>query len=167
MSPAQKLAALRPQLLSFAVRRLQNRERAEDAVQETLLAALEGLERFAGASSLNTWVTGILKHKITDTMRASRREEPIDVDDHAGLPGSDPEEHFARSRFFETLERSLKRLPEAAVHVFMLRAVMECDTGEVCERLAISPANCWVMLHRARSRLRDCPELRGLAADAL
>lgn len=167
MSPAQELAALRPQLFRFAMLRLHSREQAEDAVQEALLAALEGIDRFSGASSLNTWVTGILKHKIADTMRASGREEPIDADHHAGLPGSDPEEHFARSRFFEILERSLKRLPEAAVHVFMLRAVMECDTGEVCERLAISQANCWVTLHRARSRLRECPEIRGLAADAL
>lgn len=147
--------------------RLQNRERAEDAVQETLLAALEGIDRYGGASSLATWVTGILKHKITDTMRVSGREEPIDADDHAGLPGSDPEAHFARSRFFEVLERGLKRLPEAAARVFVMRAVMERDTDEVCEQLAISPANCWVMLHRARSRLRSCPEIRRLAADAI
>lgn len=166
MSPVHELASLRPKLLKFAMLRLQNRERAEDAVQETLLAALEGIDRFTGASSLGTWTTGILKHKIADAMRGSGREEPIDVD-HAGLPGSDPDEHFARSRFFEVLERSLKRLPEAAARVFVMRAVLESDTDEVCEQLAISPANCWVMLHRARRRLRECPEIRGLAADAV
>lgn len=166
MNHAQELVCLRPKLLRFAMLRLQNREQAEDAVQETLLAALEGADRFTGASSLGTWVTGILKHKIGDCMRASGREVPIDMD-HEGLPGSDPEEGLARSRFVEILERSLKRLPEAAARVFMMRAVMECDTDEICEQLAISRANCWVMMHRARSRLRDCPEIRGLAADAV
>ncbi len=161
-----ELAELRPRLLKFAQSRLRNIDLAEDAVQETLLAALEGLHRFAGDSSLGTWTGGILKHKIADRMRALGREQLTEMAD-APLPGSDPEESFVRSRFFETLERGLKRLPENTARAFVLREVMGFETGEVCNQLAISAANCWVMMHRARTRLRECPEIRGLSADAL
>lgn len=146
--------------------RLRNREQAEDAVQDALLAALEGMARFSGASSLRTWVGSILKHKIVDRMRASGRQEPLDEGDLV-LAASDPEEGFVRHRFLETVERSLGRLPANAARVFVLREVMGLDTGEVCEQLAISASNCWVMLHRARRRLQACPDIRGLAADAL
>jgi RNA polymerase sigma-70 factor (ECF subfamily) len=75
---AEELGLLRPQLLRFAMLRLRNAEEAEDVVQETLLAALEGIGRFRGGSSLRTWVTGILQHKIVDRMRAAAREEPLE-----------------------------------------------------------------------------------------
>src|SRR5688500_12166633 len=85
MNPAsQELGRFRPQLLSFAMRRLRNRDQAEDAVQETLLAAVESIERFGGGSSLGTWLIGILKHKIVDALRASSREEPLDYDEDVG-----------------------------------------------------------------------------------
>lgn len=146
--------------------RLRNRDQAEDAVQETLLAALEGLDGFAGDSSLRTWVNGILRHKIVDRIRASCREELLDPEEVA-FPGGDPQEGFARCRFFEGFERSLARLPENVARVFVLREVLGMDTEEICCQLAISSSNCWVMLHRARLRLRECPEMQGLAADAL
>src|SRR5919106_6579407 len=97
MSPAtsQELGRFRPQLVSFAMRRLRNRDQAEDAVQETLLAALEDMGRFEGGSALGTWLIGILKHKIVDAMRTTAREAPLEDEEHV-LPGSDPEERLAR-----------------------------------------------------------------------
>lgn len=151
-SHAQELAGLRPWMLGFARQRLRSREDAEDAVQETLLAALEGVERFSGASSLRTWVGGILKHKIADRMRVHGRDEPLDAEPE--LPGSDPEGRLAQRRFFEALEASLGRLPERGARVFILREVMGFEPAEVCERLAISLPSCWVSLHRAKARLR-------------
>ena len=56
----RELAALRPQLLRVARLQLRNDAWAEDAVSETLIAALEGRERFSGQSQLSTWVVGIL-----------------------------------------------------------------------------------------------------------
>lgn len=162
----EELARLRPRLMSYAMLRLRNRDLAEDAVQETLVAALQGIERFAGASSLHTWLTGILKHKIADNMRAGGHGESLDREAGA-LPDSDPEEILLRRQFFETLERSLERLPARAVSVFILREVMGMETREICEQLAISPSNCWVSLHRARRKLRQCSEMRRLAADAI
>jgi RNA polymerase sigma factor (sigma-70 family) len=163
---AEELVQLRPQLVKFAMLRLRNAEEAEDAVQEALLAALEGIGRFRGGSSLRTWVTGILQHKIVDRMRAAAREEPLDYQETL-LSGSNPEHGLVRGRVLDAFERGLQRVPASAARVFVLREVMGMDTSEVCRALAISASNCWVMHHRVRMRLRACPEIRGLAADAI
>lgn len=160
MGSTHEVGELRARLLRFALRRLRDRHRAEDAVQEALVAALEGMERFGGGSSFGTWVTGILKHKIADALRAGAREEPLDYD---ALVSDDhePEQGCARRRLLDAVDARLKRLPACAARVFVLREVMGMDTAEVCRELSISRANCWVMSHRARLRLR------ALAADAL
>ncbi|MGZ8203895.1 MAG: sigma factor, partial [Burkholderiales bacterium] len=54
----------RPYLVRYALLQLRDASAAEDVVQETLLAALQAAERFGGRSSVRTWLTGILKHKI-------------------------------------------------------------------------------------------------------
>ena len=53
-------------LMRYALLQLRHQTAAEDAVQETLLAAVEGGARFSGKSSVKTWLTGILKHKIIE-----------------------------------------------------------------------------------------------------
>jgi RNA polymerase sigma-70 factor (ECF subfamily) len=160
VSPLQELGKLRPQLLRFALRRLRDRDQAEDVVQDTLLAALEGMERFAGGSSRRTWLTGILKHKMADALRAASKHEALDYD---ALVSHDdgPDERLARRRLLGLLDAGLKRLPACAARVFVMREAMGMDTAEVCRELSISAANCWVMSHRVRMRLRS------LAADAL
>jgi len=67
----------RSYLLKHARLQLRNPVQAEDLVQETLLAGLEGAARFSGKSSVRTWLTGILKHKIIDQFRLSSREQPL------------------------------------------------------------------------------------------
>src|SRR5260221_10670742 len=76
----------RPYLMRYASLQLRNRQAAEDAVQDTLVAALAGEAGFAGRSNLRTWLTGILKHKIIDAIRKSAREATL-------MPaGADPSE---------------------------------------------------------------------------
>jgi RNA polymerase sigma-70 factor (ECF subfamily) len=162
----QEIGRLRPDLLKFAMLQLRNAAHAEDAVQDALVAAIEGIGTFARGSSLRTWVTGILKHKIVDSMRVSSREESLDYDEHL-LQGSDPEDELARRRLLHAVDAGLKQLPSCAARVFVLREVMGMDTAEVCRELSISSSNCWVMHHRVRMRLRACPTIRGLAANAL
>src|SRR3989338_7864805 len=65
-------------LYAYALTRLRNPSVAEDVVQETLLAALQSRERFAGQSSERTWLIGILKHKIADHFRRTSREQPAE-----------------------------------------------------------------------------------------
>src|SRR3954465_4314075 len=69
--------AERTYLLRYASLQLRDRAAAEDAVQDTLLAALAGESGFAGRSNLRTWLTGILKHKIIDAVRKQAREATL------------------------------------------------------------------------------------------
>src|SRR6185437_11319917 len=64
-------------LLRVAVLQLRDNELAEDVVQDTLVAALQGAQGFSGRSSLKTWLTGILKHKIVDAIRRRTREPSV------------------------------------------------------------------------------------------
>jgi len=167
----QALAKHRPQLLKYALRELRDAAIAEDVVQETLLAALQGIERFRGGAALRTWLTGILKHKIADHYRRGRREIPLADDDDAldaqdpergeragaAAPADwgDPEAAFAQERFFEVLERGLARLPTQTARAFHMREVQGLSTDEICQALGITPAHCAVLLYRARMALRD------------
>jgi RNA polymerase sigma-70 factor (ECF subfamily) len=169
----------RPYLLRYASLQLRNPALAEDAVQETLLAALEGRDRFSGLSSPRTWLTGILKHKIIDHLRRSGREQPLGGDNDerteteiidalfAGdghwreFPADwgSPAKALENSRFWKAFELCLQRLPARTARVFTMREVMEMSTDDICQELEISTTNCWVMLHRARLTLRECLEM--------
>ena len=174
----QDLQQQRPYLLRYAMLHLRDRELAEDVVQETLLAALEGRAGFSGNSSHRTWLTGILKHKIIDLMRRRSRERPLtssecesDADAIDALfkqdghwqqfPASwgDPERALEDKEFREIFEKCSQRMPERTARVFMMREVMELTTEEICKELSITPTNLWVMLHRARLSLRECLEV--------
>jgi len=168
----------RSYLLKYARLQLRNPVQAEDLVQETLLAGLEGAARFSGKSSVRTWLTGILKHKIIDQFRRSNREQPLagpgderseaDIIDALFVPDGhwqqrpsqwgNPEQSFENQRFWAAFEECVRRLPERAARAFTMREVMELSTEEICQELAITPTNCWVMLHRARLLLRECLE---------
>ena len=173
-----ELEALRPVLVRFAVLQLRNESLAEDVVQETLIAVLEKPDRFAGQSSLRTYVTGILKHKIVDVMRASKREFPIEAgadqsdadaidalfkpDGHTidmPRPWGDPDATLQQKDFFRVLEVCLDKLPARTARIFMMREWLELDTEEICKELGISTSNAWVMLYRARIQLRECLDL--------
>ena len=84
---ARDLDKHRPQLLKYAMLQLRNHAQAEDAVQETMVAAIRGAQGFAGGSSVRTWLIGILKHKIIDSIRKTSREQSLDLDQHESSPG--------------------------------------------------------------------------------
>jgi RNA polymerase sigma-70 factor (ECF subfamily) len=182
------LAALRPDLVRFARLQLRDAAAAEDVVQECLLAALGGQDRFASRSSLKTWVFGILRHKIVDLIRIRAREPNVgalldeDEDNAAeqlagGLfdahgywrsearPGrwADPEDTFEQQQFWAVFEACLDRLPEKTARVFSMRELLGLDTDEICKETGISATNCWVVLHRARQALRACLEVQWFA----
>jgi len=166
------LEAERDYLLRYARLQLREAHAAEDAVQETLVAALAGEASFSGRAKLRTWLTGILKHKIIDAIRRSSRdaqrppEEGTDeiesfFDDRGHWrefppAWSDPDAALNEKQFFAKLEECLRNLPEKAARAFMMREHMGLETAEICKELAITPTNCWVLLHRARLALREC-----------
>jgi RNA polymerase sigma-70 factor (ECF subfamily) len=175
---ARELEAQRKYLLRVAQLQLRDRDAAEDVVQETLLAALAGREGFTGRSSVKTWLTGILKHKIVDAIRRKQRDpvfessfaEEIDLEDFDGLfrtsgaweaqPATwgDPESSLNRRQFFDVLELCLERLPPNTARVFIMREVLELESDEICKELLITANNLWVILYRARMALRLCLE---------
>jgi RNA polymerase sigma-70 factor (ECF subfamily) len=173
-----QLEALRPTLLRFALLQLRNESLAEDVVQDALVAVLEKPERFGGQSSLRTYVTGILKYKIIDTLRSSSRERPLETRDDQSeadvvdalfaanghtidVPRQwgDPAATLEQQDFFRVLDICLEKLPEKTARIFMMREWLELDTDEICKELGISTSNAWVMLYRARLRLRECLDL--------
>ena len=198
---AAELNAHRTPLLKFAMLHLRDHALAEDAVQDTLEAACQGLAEFRGAAAKpagpgtpvadhaladaatpRTWLIGILKHKIVDCIRKSRRDpvgaidadagpaEEVDAlfhpDGHWVDPGADwgdPEQALCQRRFFEVLERCMAGLPANTAQVFYLREVAGQSGEEICAELAISDANYWVLLYRARLRLRECLNQRWFA----
>ena len=169
-------------LFRYALLRVRDRELAEELVQETFVAALEAHARFENRSAVRTWLVGILKHKIADRYRRLTRERTLDSGDsededgnnsldqwfdEGGMwqrrPGSfdiDPTDLVGREEFWGTLRACLDELPERQREAFSLREMDERPTKEVAEALGVKPNNLWVMLHRARGRLRACLETR-------
>jgi len=164
-------------LLRVAMLQLRDSDVAEDVVQDTLLAALQGADSFSGRSSLKTWLTGILKHKIVDAIRRKSREpvaasfdEEAQIDDLDALfdeaghwenppaDWGDPEKALSQQQFLDVMQFCLERLPPNTARVFMMREVMELEGEEICKELSITPTNLWVILYRARVALRQCLE---------
>lgn len=179
----QQLVALRDYLMRFARLQLRNDAWAEDAVSETLLAALAKPQAFEARSQLKTWLVGILKHKIIDTLRQRQREvvldagsdddtvDPLDhmafkTDGHfAEKPAEwgNPERDMQSRQFFAVLEACTEKLPPAQGRLFLMREWLELSSEDICKELSLTPTNLYVQLHRARLRLRECLELNWFA----
>ena len=169
---AQEIANATDSLFSFAKKRLRNDTLADDAVHDTVVAALEAVDRFAAQSSVKTWLIGILKHKISDCQRRTAREilmpmvfadssltDPVE----ANYCGNDleqvemitPERTFESRQLLGICERVLAELPPTMRDVFLLRVVHDQGADETCRELGVTPANLWVLQHRACMRLRE------------
>ena len=169
-------------LYKYAMFRLRDATAAEDAVQETFLAALKAYSKFEGRGSERTWLVGILKHKIMDHFRRSVREAPLGQDNDDGPDHSEffergdswenhwnanyaptdwhasPTELVERNDFWRVFNDCLSPLPKRTASAFTLREVDGLSSDQICEILGISVNNLWVILHRARLHLRNCLE---------
>jgi RNA polymerase sigma-70 factor (ECF subfamily) len=168
-------------LFRYALMRLRDATKAEDAVQETFLAALKGGKSFAGRSAEKSWLVGILKNKISDYYRKASRETSFtDMEFYAGEESgqfvaegafkdswihdlrpqewSSPGASLDSEVFWRTFQDCSSKLPKNVGTVFTLREVDGIESKEICAMLNISESNLWVMLHRARMALRRCME---------
>ncbi len=166
-------------LFAYCLPRVRDREAAEDLVQETFLAALQGAAGFRGDAQERTWLIGILRNKVADHHRRRCRERTVgsdhddsdpvvdgffDATDHFQRPpgdwGIDPARAADDHEFWDIVRGCLGTMPTRLAGVFTLRVIEEVDPEQVCKDLAVTPTNLWVMLHRARARLRECLEQR-------
>ncbi len=161
-------------LFKIALYRVNDRSDAEDLVQETFIAAHRAAESFQGKSSEKTWLLGILKHKILDhyrskmngiqgqTDRFNEDEEEFDKSGHwKKSPRSwhkTPESELDQKEFLLVLRQCLSYLPLHQREAFVLREIDGFESEEICKNNGFSPTNLWVMLHRARLKLRGCLE---------
>lgn len=177
--------AWRAPLLRFARLHLQPDEEAEDAVQDTLLAVLAAPAaappRGGGPrqGDARGYLFGILKHKITDRLRARYRHgtppaasataggadaldaELFDSRGHWQTGASpalwhDPESQLQNSQFFAVLEACVSKLPPKPARVFSMKELLDCDADEICATLAITRADYWQCMSRARKQLQLC-----------
>lgn len=177
----QELVALRPTLLRMARVELGDPSTAEDVVSETLLVLLQD-ERLARAESPRAYAVGVLRHKIVDHVRRVRRLVPLDgggdgddsdavferAFDAAGhwrqMPGAwrAPDAHAESDDLVRALDACVEGLPERLARVFLMREWLELETDAICRAVAVKPNNLHQLLFRARLRLRECLEARGI-----
>ena len=158
---------------------------AEEVVQETWLAVLQGIERFEGRSSLKTWLFAILSNQAKSrgeregrgvpfsalaATDAATGEPSVDPDRFLGLndsvwpyhwaspPQAWPEERVLAGETMDVIRESIAALPEIQREVIRLRDVEGWGSDEVVDALEISVGNQRVLLHRARSKVRAALE---------
>lgn len=179
----QQLVEHRAYLLRVARLQLRNEAWADDAVSETMLAALAKPQAFGNRSQLKTWLVGILKHKVVDALRQHKREvclsensdddqaDPLEymgfkADGHFSQQPADwgdPEQDLSSRQFLAVMDACTSKLPAVQGRLFLMREWLELSVEEICKELALTPTNLYVQLHRARLRLRECLELNWFA----
>jgi RNA polymerase sigma-70 factor (ECF subfamily) len=170
-------------MLAVAQTHVKGRSVAEEVVQETWLAVIQGLDRFEGRASLKTWILSILVNKAKKRgVRESRILPFAALAGEGDAPAVAPERFRGPEDAFpghwrsypgnwqaadvavedrETLRaamRAIAELPPAQQTVIRMRDVEGYSSEEVCSALDLSEGNQRVLLHRARSKVRAALE---------
>lgn len=163
-------------MLAFARSFVRDAGLAEEVVQETWVAVIDGLARFERRSTLKTWIYSILANKAKTAAQRARRtlsfsdlgnpgDDPVDPDrflanGHWATPvepwdAMTPERIVSGQNLWSLARGAIELLPEAQRAVLILRDVEEQDGPTVAAMLGISEGNQRVLLHRARAAVRE------------
>lgn len=170
-------------LFHFALQRVNDKETAEDLVQETFLSAYKANETFRGQASEKTWLTGILKNKIIDYYRkaSTRFQKNVSSLDTAWDSDENQSEEKIWSKMqqdnanFESVLLSptqihenkelqnvifncFDKLPELWNSITRMKLIDDMETEEISNVFSLSKNNVWVIYHRAKLQLRICIE---------
>jgi RNA polymerase sigma-70 factor, ECF subfamily len=175
-----------PAMTRLAAQFVPTVQSAEEVVQDTWLAVIEGIDSFQGRSQLRTWVMSILIRKAQSAGRRERRSIPFTAawrDEHspavdpsrfrpggstpqAGgwlypLPRWDlqPEDSAENAELRSVIDDALADLPRRQQQVVMVRDVWGCTADEACQLLGVTANYQRVLLHRGRARLRTAVEV--------
>jgi len=175
-----------PAMIRVAMAYVPSRAAAEEAVQEAWIGVMRGIDGFEGRASLKTWIFRILTNVAMRSGARERRSVPfsalaeaedtgepaVDPDrflpaDHELYPGHwatmparwpTPEEGLLAGETREVIAAAIAELPVAQRTVISLRDLEGWSSEEVCEALEITAGNQRILLHRARSRVRNAVE---------
>ena len=161
-------------LYAYALSRIHGNELARDLVQETFLAALERVADFEGKSSERTWLTAILRYKLIDLYRNRAGGSRVVVDSGEEIDffeadsghwkaeyapkalGIEDRDPLLQKELRSVLQRCLQKLPALWLSIFTMKHVDEEPTEVICTEIGVTPANFWVIMHRAKLNLRAC-----------
>ena len=144
----------------------QNREDAEDVVQDAFLKAYQKLDQFQGNSKFYTWLVRIAVNESLMRLRKRRTGKMVSIDedvqtDEGSMPrdladwSPDPESLYGQSEMGEILKKVIQGLPQGFRVVFVLRDVEGLSTEETAETLGLSVPAVKSRLLRARLQLRE------------
>ena len=144
----------------------QNREDAEDVLQETFMKAYEHLDQFKGDSKFYTWIVRIAVNQALMKLRRRRSDKSVSLDEtidtgedtvvrEIAAWGEDPEQRFSREELGEILDGAIENLDPLYRSVFVLRDIEELSTEETAEALGLSVPAVKSRLLRARLQLRE------------
>jgi len=170
----QVVEAYLPQILRASRAAGLDSAMAEDVAQSTFLTFFEKAATFEGRSQVRTWLFGILYRKIHEARRKGSREMPTDeieaiVDrrfDERGNwtnPPQDIEKVLEGAEVRGAIDGCLEGVPTQQRMAFVLREVEGLVSEEICKILSVTRTNLGVLIFRARNRLRECLEARGMS----
>jgi RNA polymerase sigma-70 factor (TIGR02943 family) len=160
-------------LFNYARVRVNDHDLAKDLVQDTFVSALKAYAKFEGKSTVKTWLFSILKRKIIDHWRKqeSRKTQPISYFQQEGMmKGKFLETHAPQGRLNEieteienrelgdALTACIQNLPAKWQGIVRDKLVEDKKSEVVCNEHEITASNLWVIIHRAKTQLRDCLE---------
>ena len=144
----------------------QNREDAEDVLQETFLKAYEHLDQFKGDSKFYTWIVRIAVNQALMKLRRRKTDKSVSLDEtidtgedtvtrEIAAWDEDPEQRFSREELGGILDSAVQSLEPLYRSVFVLRDIEELSTEETAEALGLSIPAVKSRLLRARLQLRE------------
>ena len=163
---ADTIRELDPILLGYARKRISNEELARDLVQETWLAAMVSLPRFAGRSSLRTWIISILRRKIVDQYRRARPQVAFLEEAHGEIEAVDVVARMDDAAALNIVAHELDSLHGREREAGTLVDVEGVDRDDAAEELGVTRNHLRVLLHRGRAQLRGALEAADYARAA-
>ncbi|WP_459211035.1 sigma-70 family RNA polymerase sigma factor [Aquimarina rhabdastrellae] len=162
-------------LFNYTIVRVDDKEIAQDLVQETFLAGLKSMKNFKGEASERTWLISILKRKIIDYYRKinskkGKAEVRLNYNSDSDSEGDWLEERVAdpfdanaegeieNKELGTAIHNCIGKLPEKQATIFKMKTIQGFDTETICDEFSITASNLWVIIHRARTALAACLE---------